>query len=66
MTEAGWVGCAEPRETLDSFPGRANDRKWQLFAIASCCRRTRESMSDDRSRKAVDVNREQDGVIPAG
>ena len=37
MTEAEWLGCADPRPMLEFLRDRAGERKLRLFAVA-CCR----------------------------
>ena len=36
MTEAEWLTCEDPRPMIDLLRDRADSRKWQLFAVASC------------------------------
>jgi hypothetical protein len=55
MTEADWLACEEPPKMLDFLrgSGQVSDRKLQLFGVA-CCRRVWRSLSDGRSRDAVE------------
>jgi hypothetical protein len=43
MTEAEWLGCAEPRQMLAHLGQTATERKLRLFGCA-CCRRVSESL----------------------
>src|SRR3982751_6201007 len=61
--EAAWLTRDEPEQMLECLAGRASDRKLRLFA-AACCRRVWHLLSDERSRKAVEVGEKfSDGVI---
>jgi hypothetical protein len=56
MTEAEWNGCADPTLMLEwlRHSGKASERRLRLFA-AACCRWVWPLMTDDRSRRAVEV-----------
>lgn len=65
MTEHEWLTCADPNEMLlwlhsQEYSGAtrlfqpAGQRKLRLFACA-CCRRIWHLLTDDRSRRAVEV-----------
>jgi hypothetical protein len=54
MTEAEWFGCTDPGPRLEFLRTRASERKLRLFACA-CCRRVWHLLTDERSRRAVEV-----------
>lgn len=66
MTEAGWLGSAEPRLMLEAIEGEASDRKLRLF-ICACCRAIWPLMSERSWREAVEIaERYADGVGSKG
>jgi hypothetical protein len=54
MTEAEWLACADPTSMLAFLQGKASERKLRLFACA-CCKHIWPLMTDDRSRRAVEL-----------
>jgi hypothetical protein len=62
VTETDWLAAADPERMLDYLRGRAPARKQRLFAVA-CCRRVWHLLTDERSRRAVEIaERYADGL----
>jgi hypothetical protein len=62
VTDAQWLGCADPRPMFQYLRGHASDRKLRLFAVA-CCRRLGPLLQDPRITTALDVaERHADGT----
>jgi hypothetical protein len=54
VTEADWRTCADPTPLLHFLRDKGSIRKWRLFAVA-CCQRISHLMTDERSRRAVEI-----------
>lgn len=54
LTENDWQACCDTVPLLHFLQDKGSDRKWRLLSVA-CCRRIDHLITDERSRKAVDV-----------
>jgi len=55
MTELQWRRCTSPARMITFLRHRGSDRRWRLFGCA-CCRRIWPLLTDERSRRAVEVS----------
>ena len=56
MTEAEWLACTDPNKMLDFLPSsRWGSRKQRLFGCITCRRLWWKLLTDDRSRRAVEI-----------
>ena len=63
MTESEWLSCRESHEMLGFIRDKATERQLHSFSVA-CCRRIWQHITDERSRRAVDITqRGLDGQI---
>ncbi len=54
MTEEEWLGTTDPERMLAFVERRLSERQRRLFA-AACCRRVWHLLTDERSRRAIEV-----------
>ena len=55
MNEAEWLISSEPTRMLEFLRGNVSgERKRRLYAVA-CCRHIWDFITDQRSRKAVEI-----------
>lgn len=54
MNEQEWLACTDPQRMLEFLPSKISDRKLRLCAVA-CCRLAWHLMTDEMSRKAVEI-----------
>ncbi|MHC5540072.1 hypothetical protein ACYOEI_17780 [Singulisphaera rosea] len=54
MTASDWRDCQDPTSLLHFLTDKGTERQWRLFAVA-CCKRIDRFITDDRSRRAVEV-----------
>lgn len=54
ITASDWSVCEDPTSLLHFLSDKGTEREWRLFAVA-CCKRIDRFITDDRSRRAVEV-----------